>query len=330
MSTSNNTATIAIHGGAGTILRSAMNTEQERAYHDAMTEILSAGQKILADGGSALDAVSKAVSMLEDCPLFNAGKGAVYTHAGTHELDAAIMDGATLAAGAIANVAHVRNPILAARTVMEHSEHILLVGAGAEEFVARHGADLVEADYFHTEARHAQWLRARDQEGMLLLDHDATSQAAGKLPAAEIAPIDPDNKFGTVGAVAVDMHGNLAAATSTGGITNKRVGRVGDSPLIGAGCYANNRTAAISATGTGEAFMRTVAAYDISARMEYAGLSLQDAAEIVVMDLLPLYKGRGGLIAIDAQGNVALPFNTEGMYRGYAKVGAAPVTAIYK
>ncbi|WP_230427504.1 isoaspartyl peptidase/L-asparaginase family protein [Collimonas humicola] len=302
-----------------------MNTEQEQAYHDALAEILTAGQSILAAGGSALDAVAKAVSMLEDCPLFNAGKGAVYTHAGTHELDAAIMDGATLGAGAIANVARVRNPILAARAVMEHSEHILLVGAGAEEFVAQHGAELVAPEYFHTEARHAQWLRARKQEGMLLLDHDAASQAA-----TEIAPIDPDDKFGTVGAVALDLHGNLAAATSTGGITNKRVGRVGDSPLIGAGCYANNRTAAISATGTGEAFMRTVAAYDISARMEYAGASLQDAAQQVVMELLPRYQGRGGLIAIDAKGNVALPFNTEGMYRGYAKVGAAPVTAIYK
>ncbi|HWW08227.1 isoaspartyl peptidase/L-asparaginase [Collimonas sp.] len=330
---SNHTATIAIHGGAGTILRSAMNTTQEKAYHDALNEILSAGQKILAAGGSALDAVACAVSMLEDCPLFNAGKGAVYTHAGTHELDAAIMDGATLDAGAIANVEHVRNPILAARAVMEHSEHIFLVGAGAESFVAQHGVQMVEPDYFHTEARHAQWLRARDQEGMLLLDHDATSQAASEASAAseiEIAPIDPDDKFGTVGAVAVDMHGNLAAATSTGGITNKRVGRVGDSPLIGAGCYANNRTVAVSATGTGEAFMRTVAAYDISARMEYAGQSMQDAAQQVVMDLLPRYKGRGGLIAIDAQGNVALPFNTEGMYRGFARVGEAPVTAIYK
>ncbi|AMP12911.1 isoaspartyl peptidase/L-asparaginase family protein [Collimonas pratensis] len=322
---SNSKAVIAIHGGAGTILRSAMNSAQEKAYHDALSEILNAGQAILAAGGSALDAVAKAVSMLEDCPLFNAGKGAVYTHAGTHELDAAIMDGATLGAGAVANVAHVRNPILAARAVMEHSEHILLVGAGAEEFVAQHGAELVEPEYFHTEARHAQWLRARKQEGMLLLDHDAASQAA-----TEIAPIDPDNKFGTVGAVALDLHGNLAAATSTGGITNKRVGRVGDSPLIGAGCYANNRSAAISATGTGEAFMRTVAAYDISARMEYAGQSLQDAAQHVVMDLLPRYQGRGGLIAIDAEGNMALPFNTEGMYRGYARVGAPVVTAIYK
>jgi beta-aspartyl-peptidase (threonine type) len=319
-----NIAAIAIHGGAGTILRSAMNTAQEQAYHDALNEILGAGQKILADGGSALDAVACAVSMLEDCPLFNAGKGAVYTHAGTHELDAAIMDGATLDAGAVAMVEHVRNPILAARAIMENSEHIMLVGAGAEAFVAQHGVELVEPEYFHTEARHAQWLRARDKEGMLLLDHDATSQAA------EIAPIDPDDKFGTVGAVAIDMHGNLAAATSTGGITNKRVGRVGDSPLIGAGCYANNRTVAVSATGTGEAFMRTVAAYDISARMEYAGQSLKEAAEQVVMDLLPRYKGRGGLIAIDAQGNVVLPFNTEGMYRGFAKVGETAVTAIYK
>lgn len=317
-------ATIAIHGGAGTILRSAMNTEQEQAYRDALSDILKAAQKMLADGGSALDAVTKAVSMLEDCPLFNAGKGAVYTSAGTHELDAAIMDGATLAAGAVASVAHLRNPILAARAVMEHSEHILLVGAGAENFAADNGVAVVDAAYFHTEARHAQWLRARKQDGMMLLDHDATSEAA------EIAPIDPDNKFGTVGAVALDVHGNLAAATSTGGITNKRVGRVGDTPLIGAGCYANNRTAAISATGTGEAFMRTVAAYDISARMEYAGCSLHDAAEQVVMTLLPRYNGRGGLIAIDAQGNVAFPFNTEGMYRGVARVGSSVVTAIYQ
>ena len=329
ISTSAISATIAIHGGAGTILRSAMNTEQERAYHQVLNDILRAGQKILADGGSAIDAVATAVSMLEDCPLFNAGKGAVYTSAGTHELDAAIMDGATLAAGAVANVSHLRNPILAARAVMEHSEHILLVGAGAESFVADYGVAVVEAAYFHTEARHAQWLRARNQGGMMLLDHDATSEAAGNA-AAEIAPIDPDNKFGTVGAVALDSHGNLAAATSTGGITNKRIGRVGDTPLIGAGCYANNRTAAISATGTGEAFMRTVAAYDISARMAYAGLSLKDAAEQVVMELLPRYNGRGGLIAIDAKGNVTFPFNTEGMYRGVARVGESPLTAIYK
>ena len=321
--------TIVIHGGAGTILRSAMNTEQERAYHDAMKTILCAAQKILADGGSALDAVTVAVTLLEDCPLFNAGKGAVFTHAGTHELDASIMNGATLAAGAVANVTHVRNPILAARAVMEHSEHILLVGTGAEDFVVEHGVAVVDPAYFHTDARHAQWLQARDQGGMLSLDHDASSQSAAKL-TVEIAPIDPNDKFGTVGAVALDSDGNLAAATSTGGMTNKRVGRVGDSPLIGAGCYANNHTAAVSATGTGEAFMRTVAAYDISARMEYAGLSLEDAARQVVMDLLPRYQGRGGLIAIDALGNVTLPFNTEGMYRGFAKVGDLPVTAIYR
>jgi beta-aspartyl-peptidase (threonine type) len=321
--------TIVIHGGAGTILRSAMNTEQEQAYHDAMKMVLSAAQKILADDGSALDAVTLAVSLLEDCPLFNAGKGAVFTHAGTHELDASIMNGATLAAGAVANVTHVRNPILAARAVMEHSEHILLVGTGAEDFVAVQGVAMVDPAYFHTDARHTQWLQAREQGGMLSLDHDVSIQSAGKL-SVEIAPIDPDDKFGTVGAVALDCHGNLAAATSTGGMTNKRVGRIGDSPLIGAGCYANNRTAAVSATGTGEAFMRTVAAYDISARMDYAGLSLEDAARQVVMDLLPRYQGRGGLIAIDALGNLTMPFNTEGMYRGFAKVGDVPVTAIYR
>jgi beta-aspartyl-peptidase (threonine type) len=321
--------TIVIHGGAGTILRSAMNTEQEQAYHDAMKMVLSAAQKILADDGSALDAVTLAVSLLEDCPLFNAGKGAVFTHAGTHELDASIMNGATLAAGAVANVTHVRNPILAARAVMEHSEHILLVGTGAEDFVAVQGVAMVDPAYFHTDARHTQWLQAREQGGMLSLDHDVSIQSAGKL-SVEIAPIDPDDKFGTVGAVALDCHGNLAAATSTGGMTNKRVGRIGESPLIGAGCYANNRTAAVSATGTGEAFMRTVAAYDISARMDYAGLSLEDAARQVVMDLLPRYQGRGGLIAIDALGNLTMPFNTEGMYRGFAKVGDVPVTAIYR
>jgi len=321
--------TIVIHGGAGTILRSAMNTEQEQAYHDAMKMVLSAAQKILADDGGALDAVTLAVSLLEDCPLFNAGKGAVFTHAGTHELDASIMNGATLAAGAVANVTHVRNPILAARAVMEHSEHILLVGTGAEDFVAGQGVAMVDPAYFHTDARHTQWLQAREQGGMLSLDHDASIQSAGKL-TVEIAPIDPNDKFGTVGAVALDCHGNLAAATSTGGMTNKRVGRVGDSPLIGAGCYANNRTAAVSATGTGEGFMRTVAAYDISARMDYAGLSLEDAARQVVMDLLPRYQGRGGLIAIDALGNLTMPFNTEGMYRGFAKVGDVPVTAIYR
>jgi beta-aspartyl-peptidase (threonine type) len=217
---------------------------------------------------------------------------------------------------------------------MEKSAHVLLAGCGADAFARQQGLDIVDPTYYQTEARHQQWLRVREQSGMML-DHDAASftfkeSAHGAGSAGAVDPIDPDNKFGTVGAVALDMHGNVAAATSTGGITNKQVGRVGDTPLIGAGCYAANATAAISATGTGEVFMRTVAAYDVAARMAYAGATLQEAMEQVVMDVLPAYEGRGGLIAVDAEGNVALTFNTEGMYRGYARGGDTPVTAIYK
>src|SRR5450830_9271 len=327
---------IAIHGGAGTITRAALSAADEAAYHSALHDILAAAQTVLADGGSALDAVTTAVQMLEDWPLFNAGKGAVYTRAGTHELDAAIMDGRNLAAGAVTNVTCVRNPVLAARAVMEHSAHVLLAGAGAETFARQQGLEMVDCTYFHTEARHQQWLRVRGEQGMVL-DHDGATLAfresahaasAAVTPVRE--PIDPDHKFGTVGAVALDMHGNLAAATSTGGMTNKQVGRVGDTPIVGAGCYAANATAAVSTTGTGEIFMRTVAAYDVAARMAYGGTALQQAAEQVVMDVLPRYEGRGGLIALDAQGNLALPFNTEGMYRGYARGEAAPVTAIYR
>lgn len=326
------TPVLAIHGGAGTISRATMSAADEARYHYALQSILLAGQAVLGAGGSALDAVSEAVRLLEDCELFNAGKGAVYTRAGTHEMDAAIMNGATLAAGAIANVGRVRNPVLAARTIMEHSEHIMLVGASAETFVEQYGVALVDPAYFHTDARHRQWLLVREQDRMVL-DHDAATQAAA-VTATASAPGNPAHpsspRMGTVGAVALDSQGNLAAATSTGGITNKLPGRVGDSPLIGAGCYASNATAAVSATGTGEAFMRTLAAYDIAARMAYAGATLEQAAHHVVMELLPAYNGRGGLIAIDAHGNLTLPFNTEGMYRGYARVGETPVTAIYR
>ncbi|EJL88271.1 asparaginase [Herbaspirillum sp. CF444] len=329
-----NTPVIAIHGGAGTITRSALSEADEANYHRELKAILTSAQAVLAAGGSALDAVTEAVRLLEDCPLFNAGKGAVYTRAGTHELDAAIMDGATLKAGAVANVTCVRNPVVAARAVMEKSAHVLLAGCGADAFARQQGLDIVDPTYYQTEARHQQWLRVREQSGMML-DHDAASftfkeSAHGKASVDPVDPIDPDNKFGTVGAVALDMHGNVAAATSTGGITNKQVGRVGDTPLIGAGCYAANATAAVSATGTGEVFMRTVAAYDVAARMAYAGATLQEAMEQVVMEVLPAYEGRGGLIAVDADGNLALTFNTEGMYRGYARGGDTPVTAIYK
>jgi beta-aspartyl-peptidase (threonine type) len=310
---------LAIHGGAGAIARDAPGASDEATYRAALSAVLLAGQALLREGGSALDAVTEAVRLLEDCELFNAGKGAVYTQAGAHELDASVMDGATLAAGAVANVGRIRNPVLAARAVMERSEHILLVGSGAEDFARRQGIVLVDPGYFHTDARYRQWLRVRGLNGVAL-DRDA---AAG-------APIDPDDECGTVGAVALDAQGNLAAAASTGGVTNKQPGRVGDTAIIGAGCYASNRTAAVSATGVGEAFMRTVAAYDVAARIAYAGATLQQAAYQVIMELLPAHQGRGGLIALDAQGQLALPFNTEGMYRGYVRGGEAPVTAIHR
>lgn len=308
--------------------RKHISTGQDAAYHAALQGILLAAQQLLADGGSALDAVSLAVDLLEDCPLFNAGHGSVFTHDETHELDAAVMDGATLRAGAVACVSRVRRPLRAARAVMEYSEHVLLVGAGAEAFAEGLGLEMVSPDYFSTEARREQLRRALSTD-KAVLDHDGAALVF-RPSAAGAAPLDDDRKFGTVGAVALDAHGNLAAATSTGGMTNKRPGRVGDTPLIGAGTYADNRTAAVSCTGTGEMFIRTAAAYDICARMAYGGLSLDAAAQQVVMNVLPAMGGRGGLIAVDAQGNLSLPFNTEGMYRGHARVGETPQTAIFR
>lgn len=324
------TPVIAIHGGAGAISRADMSAEKEQEYQQALRRIVEAGQAVLAAGGSAMDAVTEAVRLLEDCPLFNAGHGAVLTSAATHELDASVMDGATLRTGAVAMVDCVRNPILAARRVMEQSKHVLFVGEGAVAFACEQGLELVDPSYFTTEARRQQLERVqREHPDAAVLDHDGQAIVSRGQPAPA-DPLDADRKFGTVGAVAVDARGNLAAATSTGGITNKQVGRVGDSPLIGAGCYANNRTCAISATGTGEMFIRMVAAYDVSARMEYLGESLAQAADCVVNKKLPTIDGKGGLIAVDAQGNVALPFNTEGMYRGYGRVGEDAVVAIYR
>ncbi len=314
---------IAIHGGAGTILRSAMDAGLEQTYFDALRGILEAGSAMLAAGAPALDAVTEAVRLLEECPLFNAGKGAVYTEAGGHELDASVMDGATLAAGAVAGLTRVRNPVLAARAVMQHSGHVLMVGPAAQDFVAHHGVALVDPNWFDTPERHAQLLRAQQADGGAMLDHDGATALA-----QDAAPIDPDRKFGTVGAVAMDAEGRLAAATSTGGMTNKRVGRVGDTPVIGAGCYANDRVA-VSCTGSGEMFIRAVAAYDVSALMEYAGLSLEQATRRVVDEKLMRIDGRGGLIAVSGLGEVSMPFNTEGMYRGYARAGQAPVVSIY-
>jgi beta-aspartyl-peptidase (threonine type) len=314
---------IAIHGGAGAITRAAMSAEKEQRYLQALESILTSGQQILAAGGSALDAVTEAVRLLEECPLFNAGTGAVFTHQGTHELDASIMDGRTLDAGAISCVNHIRNPILTARKILEVSPHVMFTGEGAERFARNHGQEMVAADFFSTEDRYDQLTRAIASESGVVLDHDGAA-------AGSDDPLDADRKFGTVGAVALDAEGNLAAATSTGGMTNKQAGRVGDSPIIGAGCYANNQTVAVSCTGTGEVFMRSVAAYDVAALVDYAGLTLQQATNKVVMEKLVALGGSGGLIAVDSLGNVALPFNSEGMYRGVAYVGERPNAAIYK
>ena len=310
--------TLAIHGGAGTLLRSKMDEVQEAKYRGALQAILLAGEAQLAAGAAALDVVVEAVRQLEECELFNAGKGAVYTAAATHELDACVMDGSNLQAGAVAGLSRTRNPVLAAQAVLRHSKHVMFVGAAADALAASHGLEQVAPDWFGTKQRLDQLQRAQQTDAGALLDHDGQ------------APIVEQSKFGTVGAVALDLQGHLAAATSTGGMTNKAVGRVGDSPLIGAGCYANDATVAVSCTGTGEAFMRSCAAFDVSALMAYQGLSVQAAAELVVLEKLPKLGGTGGLIALAANGEFSLPFNTAGMYRGHVSLGAAPVVAIYR
>ncbi len=309
-------AVIVIHGGAGTISRAQRSPEKERQYIAALSAIVESGQKMLNAGESALDVVTEAVRLLEECPLFNAGIGSVFTHDETHELDACVMDGYSLRAGAVAGVSRLRNPILAARLVMERSPHVLLVGEGAEKFAFAEGMEPVSPDLFSTPERYAQLLAAR-AAGQTALDHGG-------------APLDETKKMGTVGAVALDKQGNLAAATSTGGMTNKLPGRVGDSPLPGAGCYANNASVAVSCTGTGEVFIRALAAYDIAALMDYGGLSLHEACEAVVMEKLPALGGSGGLIAVDREGNIALPFNSEGMYRAWGYAGDAPSVGIYR
>ena len=313
-----NRAVLLIHGGAGTLLRSKMDEVQEAKYRGALQAILLAGEAQLAAGAAALDVVVEAVRQLEECELFNAGKGAVYTAAATHELDACVMDGSNLQAGAVAGLSRTRNPVLAAQAVLRHSKHVMFVGAAADALAASHGLEQVAPDWFGTKQRLEQLQRAQLTDAGALLDHDGQ------------APIVEQSKLGTVGAVALDLQGHLAAATSTGGMTNKAVGRVGDSPLIGAGCYANDATVAVSCTGTGEAFMRSCAAFDVSALMAYQGLSVQAAAELVVLEKLPKLGGHGGLIALAANGEFSLPFNTAGMYRGHVSLGNAPVVAIYR
>ena len=312
----------AIHGGAGTILKSSMTPEMEKEYRAKLTEALLAGYEILKNDGNSLDAVEAAIRIMEDSPLFNAGKGAVYTSEGTIELDASIMDGKTLNAGAVAGVRHLKNPISVARLVMEHSPHVLMVGDGAESFAKQNGVELVPAEYFHTQRRWEELQRAKEKEKK----ESDQPKKVGRNPQS----IDPNiPAYGTVGAVALDKHGNLAAATSTGGKTNKKFGRVGDSPIIGAGTYANNRTCAVSGTGDGEYFIRGVVAYDVSALMEYKDKSLKEAAQTVIEKLGKL-GGTGGIIAIDHNGKVVMPFNTRGMYRGYVGEAGKVTVEIYE
>ena len=313
--------TLLVHGGAGTLTRTNLSPAQELEYRDALGQALRAGQSLLLQGASAVDAVVAAVGVLEDCPLFNAGKGSVFTHEGRNEMDAAVMDGATGQAGAVAGVVSVRNPILAAQAVMQRSGHVLLMGQGADAFAQSQGLALEGPEYFYTPHRWQQ-LQAALAHQQVMLDHD------GQHPQGQPEPID--RKFGTVGAVALDAHGHLAAATSTGGMTNKMFGRVGDSPLIGAGTYACDATAAVSATGAGEFFMRGVVAHDITARMAYGGLSLAQATEATVRDKLDATGGRGGVIALDRQGHYQLAFNTEGMYRGVVQGDGPPQISIYR
>jgi beta-aspartyl-peptidase (threonine type) len=303
---------LAIHGGAGTLVKGMMTAEKEAAYKSVLQEALNSGYALLVENKSALDAVEAAVKKMEDSHLFNAGKGSVFTADETHEMDASILDGKTLDAGAVSLISGIKNPISLARDVMENSGHVFLAGEGAEQFAKSQGYEKLPPSYFYDELRHSQWLDIKDSDDFQL-DH-----------------AKKDSKFGTVGAVACDSSGNIAAATSTGGMTNKRYGRVGDSPLIGAGNYANNKTCAVSCTGSGEFFIRGVVAYDVSALMEHKGMSLMDAANEVIYRRITEINGDGGLVSIDSKGNIAMPFNTEGMYRAAKYVDGSEEILIYK
>lgn len=302
---------IAIHGGAGTILKKDLSSELEAAYHAVMREALTKGYSVLVEHGNAIDAIEQTIKVLEDSPLFNAARGAVFSNSGENELDAAIMDGSNLMAGMVAGVSRIKNPISLARAIMEKSPHVMLIGKGAEIFAEKYDIELVPHAYFYTEK---QWQKLQ--------------RAKLRAATGQYEDISEEEKHGTVGAVALDQKGNLAAGTSTGGMTNKHVGRVGDSPILGAGTYANNATCAVSATGHGEYYMRLVVSYDISALMAYQNLSLKDAAEKVIFEKLSQLGGTGGVIAIDKNGDIVMPFNTNGMYRGSYSKGIL-LTKIY-
>lgn len=308
-----NNFSIAIHGGAGTLVKGMMTPELENQYKQALKIALDKGYAVLEEGKSAIDAVEIAVKLLENSPLFNAGKGSVFTAKGTHEMDASIMDGKTLNAGAVSLIYGIKNPVALSRDVMEQSEHVFLAGEGAMQFAKQLDYKLEDDTYFYDEFRYQQWQEIKDTDSFQL-DHSTKK----------------NSKFGTVGAVACDQNGNIAAATSTGGMTNKKFGRVGDSPMIGVGNYANNKTCAVSCTGSGEFFIRGVVAYDVSCLMEYKRMNLEDASNEVINKRILEINGDGGLIAVDSQGNIAMPFNTEGMYRACKSSTGKEEIAIYK
>ncbi len=308
---------IAIHGGAGTILRTNMTNEIEKKYKTALNDSILAGENILLNSGLAIDAVEASIRSLENNPLFNAGRGSVFSHEGEHEMDASIMNGKDLMAGAVAGVKNVKNPITLAKSVMQHSNHVFMAGQGAEVFAKQLNIEMAPKEYFFEQMRYDQLIQAKSND-RIELDHVDNKFENG------------EKKFGTVGAVALDVFGNISAGTSTGGMTNKKHGRVGDTPIIGAGTYANNQTCAVSCTGHGEFFIRSVVAYDISCLIEYKGFSLKEACNLVVKDKLVKIGGEGGLIALDAKGNIELCFNSEGMYRASKKSNEELYLGIYK
>lgn len=312
------TTGISIHGGAGTIVKSKITPEKEAAYIQALEEALITGWEILQSGKSSLEAVEGSIRIMEDNPLFNAGKGSVFTHEGKHQMDASIMDGKTLNAGAVSALSNVRNPIILAKCIMENSEFVYLSGKGAEDFARLNNFKFENDEYFYDEFRFRQFKKAL-LGNKVQLDHSQNT-----------SDNEVEKKFGTVGAVALDSDGNLAAGTSTGGMTNTKYGRIGDSPIIGAGTYANNKTCAVSCTGNGEFFIRSVTAYDVSALMEYKELTLEEACNLVVLKKLKQINGEGGLIAIDKKCNIQMSFNSEGMYRACVKSGKEMEIKIYK